>query len=851
MSVIEDRFGPYRIDRAIARGGQGLLCLATDLELGRQVVLKLLPDADDRAVDRFRREAAITARIDHPSVCAVHDVGAVQGTRYMAMQRVEGRTLAELIASAKEPGAGDAPARPMLGGSSRDAVLATVALIERVAEAVHAVHERGVVHCDLKPGNIMITPSGAPVLLDFGLARDEREAVGSTGPDGPAGTPAYLAPEQIAPRRHGVDRRTDVHALGAILYESLTLRPPFRGPTRHELCRAILDHEPLSVQVLCPAAPRDLAVVVEKAMAREPRRRYASARELAEELRRVRRNEPIRARPISVAVRVQRLAARNPLRAASLTALTLVLLVALTATSTLLARQRLLLEHLQLREDARQLTWLLHRVETEHWPTEPAALPEMNDWLVAAEALRARLQELAPTREDGEAEDLIEALGSGAPRRRAASSALAATGRLLTGGVLLQEENERLKAISPWPTQNSVTETIVRNRPRLRRAINEVRGRRTAALEIRRRSIDMPRGLWASTIETIADPSRHPQYRGLRIPPQIGLVPLGPDPESGLHEFVHLASGAVPRRDPWTGRLLVDRQTGIVLVLVPGGEVVLGARRPEEGPPRGLPHVDPEARAREAPVHAVWLDPFFISKFEMTQPQWRRATGTSPSGWTTTRMRERLGLETDASSYWAIPRSDDRLPVESVSWEMAEHALAHLGLVLPTEAQWEHAARGGTTTVYWTGDDWPSLVGAENIGDVYTGVGVPRPGGTPWKTIERYLYTSPVGTFRPNPFGLHDVQGNVAELTRDWFGPYTAGVHPGDGERIARQERLRTVRGGSHASAARQARVACRTEIPPTSRWSVGVRPARPLTGPVADGAGPGWRADWQLLAPR
>ncbi|MHC4141624.1 MAG: serine/threonine-protein kinase, partial [Planctomycetota bacterium] len=230
-----DRLGPYRIDREIGRGGQSVVYLAEDTRLGRRVALKILsggPVPDARTVRRFTREAETAARLDHPAICTVHEAGVERGVRYIAMRYVEGRTLAAKIAAARQAD-GDPP-DPM----------EAVAVLEQVARAVHAAHEAGVIHRDIKPGNIMVTPEGEPVVLDFGLARDERGSLSLTLSGSVFGTPAYLAPEQIETRVGSVDRTTDVYALGATLFELLTLHAPYEAPTRQRLYRAVLLEQP-------------------------------------------------------------------------------------------------------------------------------------------------------------------------------------------------------------------------------------------------------------------------------------------------------------------------------------------------------------------------------------------------------------------------------------------------------------------------------------------------------------------------------------------------------------------------------------------------------------------------------
>ena len=303
-AVDGELFAGYRLLRPIGRGGQGQVWLAEDPRLGRSVALKVLdglalsPDA----LARFRREVLIASRLDDPGICAVYDAGEERGVPYLAMRYVPGRTLAELLEAAREVGARGSSALALpaadVDEGCRGAALEVARVlrtIERLARSLHAAHERDVVHRDVKPSNVVICDDGAPVLLDFGLARVQDHALGTLTRSGDVfGTPAYMAPEQIA--GHAADRRADVWALGVLLHECLTLVRPFAAPTREALYAAILTRPAPDPRERNPQVGADLALVVETALEKDLSRRYASALELADELRRVRRGEPVRAR---------------------------------------------------------------------------------------------------------------------------------------------------------------------------------------------------------------------------------------------------------------------------------------------------------------------------------------------------------------------------------------------------------------------------------------------------------------------------------------------------------------------------------------------------------------------------
>jgi serine/threonine protein kinase/Tfp pilus assembly protein PilF len=321
--------GPYRLLRELGRGGQGIVYLALDVRLGRRVALKVLPALGPNALElarRFQREAAVASRLDHPGICQIHEAGVADGVLFIAMRYVEGETLAARLARARD--AHDAQERD--GAAPRHELHETLALFEACALALHHAHEAGVVHRDVKPTNVVIDPRGEPVILDFGLAREKDDpALTRTGDF--VGTPAYASPERLTGRRADVDRRTDVYSLGVSLYEAVTGLRPFDAPTPEGLFQAILTREPPDPRSLRRGLPFDLKVVLETALAKDAARRYATALDLARELRSVRNGEPIRARSLSVVERLARWARRAPARAA----LVLVLAVGVPALSAL------------------------------------------------------------------------------------------------------------------------------------------------------------------------------------------------------------------------------------------------------------------------------------------------------------------------------------------------------------------------------------------------------------------------------------------------------------------------------------------------------------------------------------
>ncbi|HZN40672.1 MAG TPA: serine/threonine-protein kinase, partial [Planctomycetota bacterium] len=335
------QFGHYELLKELGRGAQGVVHLAEDTRLRRQVALKMLTTVGARSAEarsRFQKEAAMTSKIQHPGICGVYEVGEVDGVPFIAMQFVRGVTLADLLVQSR--GEQDKPKSTdtisFRGTTTKGELQDLMRLIERAARALHQAHEVGLVHRDIKPANIMVTPDGDPVLLDFGLARDVgSEGAGLTQSGQIMGTPAYLAPEQIVAERGGVDRRADVYALGVTLFECLTMKRPYDAPSWDQLFHKILAGSLSNCRKLNPRIPHDLRTVIEVAMDREPAKRYATAEQFADDLRRVRSFEPIKARAAGPLQRVVKWSRRHPGRAASL--LSGVLAVVLGGGALLLA----------------------------------------------------------------------------------------------------------------------------------------------------------------------------------------------------------------------------------------------------------------------------------------------------------------------------------------------------------------------------------------------------------------------------------------------------------------------------------------------------------------------------------
>lgn len=390
------RFGRYELLRELGRGGMGVVWEAYEVPLARRVALKFLPpellgDATSRA--RFQREAELTARLAHPCIGSVLAVDLEGPAPFIAMALVEGASLAAHIVRAREEGR-----RLALGsreGQPPDA-RALAGWFARVARALEHAHERGVIHRDIKPGNLMMAKDGQPVLVDFGLARELEPGGPSLTQSGEtAGTPSYLAPELIAGHQARPDAQTDVYALGVALFEALTLRRPYEAPTREALYREILLSPQPRLLALRPDLPRDLATVVETAFERDRRHRYASAAALAGDLEAVRDDRPVAARPVGSLERAVRWARRQPRQAAVLGVLVSSLLVAALAGGAYLASRDEVraAESLALARRAEQAVALgfSHLTDRDHPGAQAAfaAALELDPGLLEAHAGRA------------------------------------------------------------------------------------------------------------------------------------------------------------------------------------------------------------------------------------------------------------------------------------------------------------------------------------------------------------------------------------------------------------------------------------------------------------------------------
>lgn len=338
--------GEFRIIREIGRGGMGIVYEAEQLSLRRSVAIKILPAQltfNERALARFQKEASVTARMHHRGIIDIHAISEHDGVYFIAMELVEGSSLAAVIDRMRGEEFEDIaekklrdvvemePLRATIGHDSstqnrpgsqgstsatdKNYIESVAKLVIQVADALQHAHDAGVVHRDVKPANILLRRDGSAVLTDFGLAR-EQGLPGITQTGEFAGTPHYVSPEQAMAHRVPSDHRTDIFSLGATLYELLTLERAFDGETAHEVLAKIISKEPVPPQKLNPALHPDLVTIVLKALDKDQDRRYQSAAEFAEDLRALLSFRPIKGRRTPTVVRALRWARREPMKAA-------------------------------------------------------------------------------------------------------------------------------------------------------------------------------------------------------------------------------------------------------------------------------------------------------------------------------------------------------------------------------------------------------------------------------------------------------------------------------------------------------------------------------------------------------
>ena len=767
------RHSRYWIRDEINRGGQGEVLLVWEPHLGRELALKRVrEDAvtpvssstrsphDSRLVD----EAQITGQLAHPGIVSVHEVGVDADDRvYFTMELVRGREFAEIISLVR--GEDDGWTLP-----------AALRVLLQVCNAVAYAHSKNVIHRDLKPSNVMVGRFGETYVMDWGFAKvldpGERDELAATvsattlatartrerrqDPASPLvtqegdvfGTPMYMPPEQARGQHGQMGPQSDVYAVGAMLYHLLTGQPPYRPQGSGLSAATVIDRlkqgPPTPVRELAPDAPDELVDICQEAMSRRPQDRYADMSAMARDLEAYLDHRPISSRSGSPLYQLRLACERNrKLVGTALAAAAVLCLVTLIYVARLRKEQTV---------SARQLDFYaassLHSQADGLVPPTPAVVPALDAWLSGADDLLTRF-----------------------PRY----------------------ERELEQAGEPPPAQLAEAVATMRQ---LRDQRAQLRARRELAAGLHERSIGSEARAWETAVASIASLD---VYGGLRLDPQLGLVPLEVDPHSGLWEFWHVLSGERPARSE-NGAYTITEETGMVLVLTPDGRF-----------PMGSPPDEPDRVSNERQRN-IRVEPFFISKFETTQAQWLRAMGTNPSYLAAGPARS----ETPTGGV-RIEEITPIHPVENVSWHQVVALARRLDLRLPTEAEWEYAARAGTETMHAFGDRYEDLEGKENLRDLSLSPTITEQNGFDWN--DGFSAHAPVGHFTPNPFGLYDVHGNVSEWSADEFR---------DPLQNPSSEPLRVFRGGSWYSSFFTNRAAYRNfAVPGTFNQALGVRLAR------------------------
>lgn len=825
------RMTRYRMRGKIAQGGQGVVLKAWDEDLRRTVAIKVmlsgagaanLQDSTDprqkARLSRFLEEAQVTAQLNHPGIIPVHELGVDEDGRvFFTMQHVRGDHFGVIIEKAR-------------AGVDGWSITRALSILLRTCEAITFAHSKEVIHRDLKPANLMVGKYGEAYVMDWGLARlmgrddpvrplmppattaatvsfiqTDRLKVAAMSPNSPMltvdgmalGTPSYMSLEQAQGQLEKMGPHTDVYSMGAILYQLLTGEVPYVAPgsrlSPEIIVARVCQGPPTPVNELDPKVAPELQAICDKAMARSIQDRYRSMDALAADIRAFLENRVVQAYQTGAVAELTKWSRRNKVAATIIAGLVGVAVlgglgfgwwkqraaVEIAAERDLKAaalseKASALGEILRL-SDAKRAEDLLNE-SVQAWPFHEDMIAQWDSWLRRSEDLLGRRAD------HQKALDALTNTSGGEVAGMEPEWRAEVLRRLLVALDLLDKEGG---------------------------AIDRITRRRELTLLIDQKAANREQ-VWKDAIESISDPEKSPLYAGLVIKPQHWLVPLGQNPRTGLWEFWHVASGDAPHLDV-DGQVVPDTGMGVVLILIPGGEFWMGGQsdRPDE------PAFDPEYAAANqvAPAHRVTLDPYFIAKYEMTRAQWRRVAMMS--------QVDSFPVGTEEEELWSMAQ---------INWTTVRQGLAPVGLTLPTEAQWERAAKGGGDGPWSFGDDPALLSRHGNYADLSRkGTHSVRPGDFDPTANDGFAAQAPVGSFLANPYGLHDVHGNVAEWCLDPREDYGTAPMSGSGLRSGPSSQ-RVFRGGSFATRELTTRSWFRNSVDAgSSGVNVGFRPARPV----------------------
>ncbi|MCA8968934.1 MAG: protein kinase [Planctomycetes bacterium] len=792
------QIGPYTILKVLGEGGMGTVYLAEQLTpIRRLVALKLIKLGQDtkEVLARFDQERQALSLMNHANIAKVFDAGANDdGRPYFVMEYVDGIRISDYC-------------------DSRElSIQGRLRLFLEVCAGIQHAHQKGIIHRDLKPSNILVADvdgRSVPKIIDFGLAQATEQRLTEqtllTRQGQWIGTPEYMSPEQAGRGASAVDTRSDIYSLGTVLYELMTGHLPFdsmilREAGLLEIQRTIQEVEPpkpstrigaesefdselAKRRAMDPPSLRkrlrgDLDWIIMRAIEKEPSRRYASAGEFAADIDRHLSHKPALAGPPSWVYRTTKFLRRYRIQVAAVAAVVIALIAGLVASvlqyqraetnritaeksaehakaQELLAREQeaaaseaariaqqrkneaelsareayeaskratASLERFNLLAGVARFEKLLQQEELL-WPAWPQNLEAFRSWNLEFNRIESQRFDIERAISDIDArmaesyrvygERLHELTKkydrfTNPPRESVLNSIRSAIGSLRQS-----QERAWFETFEQVRTDEFLRETLVKLLLDIERkgstARSRIRERLRWARKIEDMSIQNHATAWRDASIRVG---RARWYRGFSLRPQIGLVPLGQDPDTQLEEFVHLASHdpelPLPKRNTKTGALELQDGHGVIFVLLP----------PRAGPDRKL------------------ATPIFIGKHEITQGQWFRMTDMQPSVFN----EETHGIGEHANQH----------PVEYVNYDESLQLLARHGFRLPSEAEWEHAARG----VRGRGRRSPPAVSPVAPVSTTSNFG---------EAADGWTYTAPVGSFTPNGFGLFDVYGNVAE----------------------------------------------------------------------------------------